>query len=139
MDDITVKFLTLIMLSVVISGILMVIFRFTTYRKLKKNPETSWYIKNHSFGLVTYDTAQDFAFPIKLLRKIYNKYPFFDFYRIKLYRKHTNCFDHVLGVLCYWTWTLPSLLVIGYLVLDSTGLIDTTPQLKDNQFVRQSP
>ncbi|HEX9023053.1 MAG TPA: hypothetical protein VF799_04350 [Geobacteraceae bacterium] len=101
-----------------------VLFGETTVRKLRKNPETKNELGIEFLsGWDIINVAQALAMPRAITRKIKRSALAALFANSDLLYKHTNNFDRILAILCYWSLIIPGLFMATWALLDIAGLI----------------
>ncbi|WDD97403.1 hypothetical protein [Thalassomonas actiniarum] len=117
--------LGIILCCTIISWILFILFGQLTVKKLIKNPETK-----HELGMELVsgrdiiNVAQSLALPIALIRKFKRTQMSFFYSDADLLIKHTSKFDRILAKMFYWTFTITGILIVTWVCLVTTGLLE---------------
>jgi len=124
MSNVTLT-LGILLCGLLISMILFVLFGQITVKKLRKNPATK-----HELGMEfvsgwdILNVAQSLALPLKLVRKFRESPLSYLSSNPDLLIQHTSKFDRILASIFYWTYTATAILLLIWVFLVLTGLLE---------------
>ena len=108
------------MLSMLLAGIVYILFGQVTVRKLRKNPATRDCLgMEFLHGGDIAHVAQAFGWPRRLQERAERGGLSFMVAKYEVLRQHTNRVDRALGWVCYWSAMLCGVILLGFCLLVS--------------------